>query len=157
MLELSQNIKLIGIVTELTRSQSKNFDIIQKHWILFNNELRFNMLSQSKTNWTKYGIVYKYGSQYFYAAAIPFVENIKSSKFRQVSIHAGKYESFTHKGNLLSLKNTIYNIFKEIVPKSNIKLNTKTENRIIYFEKYDYKFNWNKNDSEIKIYLAIDS
>ena len=39
-----------------------------------------------------------------------------------------------------------------IIPKNNILV----ENRqFVYFEKYDYKFHWNREDSVIEIYIPI--
>ena len=47
------------------------------------------------------------------------------------------------------LKDTINYVYKEIIPKNNILV----ENRqFVYFEKYDYKFHWNREDSVIEIY-----
>ena len=43
-------------------------------------------------------------------------------------------------------------VYKEIIPKNNILV----ENRqFVYFEKYDYKFHWNREDSVIEIYIPI--
>ena len=50
------------------------------------------------------------------------------------------------------LKDTINYVYKEIIPKNNILV----ENRqFVYFEKNDYKFHWNREDSVIEIYIPI--
>lgn len=37
---IKQTIQVIGLVTELTVSQTENFKIIQSHWVTFNKELK---------------------------------------------------------------------------------------------------------------------
>jgi len=39
MTTIEQKIQTCGLVTELTGSQTDNFEIIQKYWITFNEEL----------------------------------------------------------------------------------------------------------------------
>lgn len=68
---IEQNIQTCGLVTELTKSQTDNFEIVQKHWTTFNKELEKWELNQSGGNWTKYGITYKIDEKYFYLTAIP--------------------------------------------------------------------------------------
>ena len=42
------------------------------------------------------------------------------------------------------------------IPKKDFVPNDFTENRqFVYFEKYDYKFHWNREDSVIEIYIPI--
>ena len=69
MTTIKQNIQTYGLVTELTNSQTDNFEIIQKHWVTFNEELKKFKLNQNGGNWTKYGITFKTGDKYFYLTA----------------------------------------------------------------------------------------
>ena len=63
-----------------------------------------------------------------------------------------KYLRVEHIGNMNKLKDTINYVYKEIIPKNNILV----ENRqFVYFEKYDYEFHWNREDSVIEIYIPI--
>src|SRR5574344_2067388 len=63
-----------------------------------------------------------------------------------------KFLRVEHIGNMNKLKDTINYVYKEIIPKNNILV----ENRqFVYFEKYDYKFHWNREDSVIEIYIPI--
>jgi hypothetical protein len=50
MITIKQNIQTCGLVTELTKSQTENFEIIQKHWLNFNKELKKLKLNQSGRN-----------------------------------------------------------------------------------------------------------
>ena len=45
---LEHNIKVCGLVTVLTKSQTENFEIIQNHWSKFNAELKRNKLNELK-------------------------------------------------------------------------------------------------------------
>ena len=65
MITIEQNIQTFGLVTELTNSQTDNYKIIQKHWIVFNEELKKFKLNKNGGNWTKYGITFKTGGKYF--------------------------------------------------------------------------------------------
>ena len=62
---------------------------------------------------------------------------------------------FSNKGKMEDIKNTIFEIYKVILPKSNLKIEDQTKAGFIHFEKYDYRFKWNKSDSIIDIYLPI--
>jgi len=98
MTTIKQNIPICGLVTELTNSQSCNFEIIRKHWIFFNKELKKLKLNQDNYNWIKYGITYKTEEKYFYLAAIPKNIFLFPNHFKSLEIPKGEYEIFTHKG-----------------------------------------------------------
>ena len=68
-----------------------------------------------------------------------------------------KYEVFTHKGKMENIKETIYHIYKVIIPKTNLKIEDPKKIGFLHFEKYDYRFNWNKPTSEIDIYLPVNT
>lgn len=155
MITIKQNIQTFGLITELTKSQTDNFEIIQKHWLNFNKELKKLKLNQSGGNWTKYGITYKTDEKYFYLSAIPTKNNLIPDHFESIEIPKGEYEMFTHKGNMENIKETIFEIYKIILPKSNLKIEDHSKTGFLHFEKYDYRFEWNKSTSVIDIYLPL--
>ena len=121
-----EEFNVIGIRYELSKSLSNNVKLAQNHWKIFNSKLRNNKLYLG-SNWCKYA----------------FIEKI---------ILKSKYLRVEHIGNMNKLKDTINYVYKEIIPKNNILV----ENRqFVYFEKYDYKFHWNREDSVIEIYIPI--
>jgi len=157
MTPIEQNIQTCGLITEMTKSQTDNFEIIKKHWIAFNEELKKNKLNQNGGNWTKYGITFKTGEKYFYLTAIPVNNLIFPDHFVSFEIPKGEYEIFTHKGKIENIKQTIFEIYKVILPKSKMKIEDHTKTGFIHFEKYDYRFQWNKSTSEIDIYLPLNT
>ena len=157
MIKIKQNIQTCGIVTELTKSQTENFKIIQNHWIHFNKELSRLKLNQYGGNWSKYGITYKKADKYFYLATIP-ISNINiPAHFKSFEIPKGEYHIFNHKGKMDNIKSTIFEIYKVILPKLNLKIENNSKAGFIHFEKYDYRFQWNKPNSIIDIYLPINT
>ncbi len=154
---IEQNIKVCGLVAELTKSQSENFGIIQNHWSEFNAELKRKKLNQNDGNWTKYGITLKTDKKYFYLTAIPVSNLTIPDNFKHLEIPKGEYEVFSHKGKMEDVKNTLFEIYKVILPKSNLKIEDQTKTGFIHFEKYDYRFKWNKPNSIIDIYLPINT
>ena len=157
MTTIEQNIQTCGLVTELTKSQNENFEIIQKHWTTFNDELKKWKLNQNGGNWTKYGITFKKAEKYFYLTAIPTNNNLFPDHFTSLEIPKGEYEIFTHKGKMENIKQTIFEIYKVILPKSNLKIEDNNETGFLHFEKYDYRFKWNKPTSIIDIYLPLNT
>lgn len=155
MIIIERNIQTCGLVTELTKSQSDNFQIIQNHWVNFNTELKKLKLNQNGNNWTKYGITFKTGEKYFYLTAIPSKNNLFPDHFKSLEIPKGEYEMFTHKGKMENIKRTIFEIYKTILPKSNLKIEDHSKTGFLHFEKYDYRFQWNNPTSEIDIYLPL--
>ncbi|EKT3957601.1 effector binding domain-containing protein [Flavobacterium psychrophilum] len=155
MATIQQNIKTCGLVTELTKSQTENFKIIQKHWITFNEELKKHKLNQNDKNWTKYGITFKTSEKYFYLTAIPTNNYLFPDHFTSLEIPKGEYEIFAHKGKMENIKDTIHEIYKVLLPKLDLKIEDHTKTGFLHFEKYDYRFQWNKPTSIIDIYLPI--
>ena len=142
---IENNITTFGLQTELTKSQDENFIIIQNHWYRFNNELKKHNLSQNGVNWEKYGITYKKDERYFYLTTI------------QKVIPKGQYEVFTHKGEMKNIKTTVYDIYKNILPNSNLQIELASKTGFIHFEKYDFRFQWNKPNSVIDIYIPLNT
>ncbi len=155
MIKIEQNIQTCGLLTELTNSQTDNFKIIQRHWKVFNEELKKYKLNQNGGNWIKYGITFKTGEKYFYLTAIPSKNQLFPNHFIKKEIPQGEYEIFTHKGKMENLKRTFYEIYKVILPKSQLKIEDHNKAGFLHFEKYDYKFQWNKPTSIIDIYLPL--
>jgi predicted transcriptional regulator YdeE len=150
-----ENIEIGGLVTELTNSQSANFIIIQKHWKIFNEALKKYKLNQNGGNWEKFGVTFKKDQKYFYMTAIPKLEHVFPDHFTFMEIPKGAYEIFTHKGKMENLKQTINAIYKISIPKTNLKIEDHKKAGFFHFEKYDYRFQWNKPTSIIEIYLPL--
>lgn len=160
-----KGIKVSGLSVQLTRSQSQNHQIIAKHWQTFNHILKSKKLKLGR-NWVKYGITQKVGDSYYYMTAIPSdigvggfdgfeVDGGEIDGFETVILDTAEYCCFQHMGSMGLIKSTIYKIYKEIIPSLGIRLN---ENRgLIHYERYDYRFNWNKPNSIIDIYVPTKS
>lgn len=154
---IDKNISTFGLLTELTKSQTDNFEIIKNHWRKFNAELKKYNLIQNGGNWEKYGITFKTNETYFYLTTIPQNEMIFPEHFVNKEIPKGEYEIFTHTGKMENIKQTINNIYKNILPNSNLTIEHYSKTGFIHFEKYDYRFCWDKPNSEIDIYLPINT
>ncbi len=142
-------------MTELTNSQTSNFEIIKSHWKKFNAELKKYNLLQNGGNWVKYGITIKINETYFYLTTIPQNNFVFPEHFVYKEIPKGEYEIFTHKGKMENIKRTVYNIYKNILPNSSLTIEHYSKIGFIHFEKYDHRFRWDKPNSEIDIYLPI--
>ena len=89
---------------------------------------------------------------------MPTAENsIVPDNVKYMVIPAGEYELFTHMGKMENIKNTLYEIYKVVLPKSNLKIENHTKSGFLHFEKYDYRFQWNKSTSEVDIYLPLST
>lgn len=157
IITIDQNINICGLAIGLTNSQTDNYKIIRKHWIDFNSELNKYKLNQSSGNWTKYGLTYKIDQNYYYLAAIPSDNLNFPDYFTRFEIPKGDYELFTHKGKMENIKQTYYEIYKVIIPKSNLTIEEHAKTGFIHFEKYDYRFRWDKPSSLIDIYLPSNT
>lgn len=155
MKTIDKNISTLGLLTELINSQTDNFLIIKNHWKKFNAELKKQNLIPTGRNWEKYGITFKTDETYFYLTAIPQNKMIFPEYFVKKEIPKGEYEVFTHKGKMENVKLTINDIYKNIIPNSNLTIEHYSKSGFIHFEKYDYRFNWDNPTSEIDIYLPI--
>ncbi len=157
MIRIEKKIQTCGLVTELTNSQAANFKIIQKHWIVFNADLQKYKLSQTGSNWTKYGVTFKTGEKCFYLTTIPTSNLLFPDHFTSLEIPKGEYAMYSHKGKMENIKQTLFEFYKVILPKSNLKIEDQTKTGFIHFEKYDYRFQWNKPNSIIDIYLPLNT
>ncbi|MEX1191554.1 MAG: GyrI-like domain-containing protein [Brumimicrobium sp.] len=157
MKTIDKNISTFGLLTELTNYQADNFKIIKNHWKLFNAELKKYNLTQNGGNWEKYGITYKTNGTYFYLTTIPQDKMVFPEHFVNKEIPKGKCEVFVHTGKMENIKQTIHNIYKIILPNSNLAIEHYSKTGFIHFEKYDYRFRWDKPTSEIDIYLPVNT
>jgi predicted transcriptional regulator YdeE len=146
-----------GLSVEITTSQRQNFKIIQNHWVKFNAQLKQLNLTQNKGNWVKYGITYKIGEKYFYMAAIPYSGQSLPEDFICKEIQTGVYVCFVHTGKMEEMKNTLYDIYKNIVPSSELNIEHHFKTGFVHFEKYDCRFLWNSPNSIIEIYLPLNT
>ena len=147
------NKKIYGLSVILTKSQYSNYEIINNFWKEFNAKLRFSDLPiQIGGNWEKYGITYKVEDIYKYFCGIPVKNEYCNNNFEEQNISEGNYVLFQHKGSMYNLKNTIYKIYKEIIPENKFTLN---QSKYYHFELYNYQFKWNNNESIIEIYIPI--
>jgi AraC family transcriptional regulator len=148
------NKKIYGLSIMLTKSQNSNYEIINNFWKEFNAKLRLSDLPKNAGgNWEKYGITYKLGDMYKYFCGISVENEYYNNNFEEYNISEGNCVSFQHKGSMHNLKNTIYTIYKEIIPENNFILN---QSEYIHFELYNYKFKWNNCESIIEIYIPIN-
>ncbi len=146
-----EEFKVYGLFTELTTSQSENYQIITKHWQKFNNALKSKKVRLG-ARWVKYGITKKIGNSYYYMVAIS--SDIEIDGFDTETINTGDYICFQHIGSMGLIKSTIYQIYKKVIPLSSFCLNEKR--KLIHYERYDYRFNWNKPNSVLDIYVPIE-
>ena len=136
--------------TELTSSHNKNFSIIRQHWKKFNTLLQINNVKLGP-NWEKYAITQKGNGQYYYQCAFPAKTHIRQFEF--TLIPAGNYVKFNHKGPMNTIRETINEIYKDVIPNSDFNININRS--MIHFEHYDSKFNWNRQDSIVEIYVPL--
>lgn len=143
---------VIGQEVELTKFQNKNIEISKRFWQKFNVSLKQSYLSQSG-NWIKYVFMEKRDEKLFYYCAIPkkvFVPEGFISK--EISPH--RYLVVEHVGSINNIYRTYEEIYKNILP--NEKYVVINED-FMHFEKYDYRFHWNKANSVIEIWIPIQS
>ena len=149
-----ENKKIYGLSVSLTKSQDRNYEIINNFWKEFNTKLRLSDLpKQVGGNWEKYGITYKTGDIYKYFCGIPVENEYVNKNFEEYKIFEGNYIVFQHEGSMYNLKHTIFTVYKNIIPSNGIILN---QSECFHFELYNHKFKWNDMESIIEIYIPIN-
>lgn len=141
---------VIGQEVELTNFQSKNIQISKRFWQKFNVNLKQAYLSQSG-NWIKYAFMEKRDEKLFYYCAIPkkvFVPEEFISK--EISSH--RYLVVEHIGSMDNIYSTYEEIYKNILPNEKY---VAIKEDFLHFEKYDFRFHWNKANSVIEIWIPI--
>lgn len=143
---------VIGQEVELTNYQKRNIQISTQFWRKFNSNLKKSYLSQAG-NWIKYAFMEKRNGKLFYFCAIP-KRNIIPDNFLYKEIQAYKYLVVEHTGSMDKIYETYSKIYKELLPNTEYALLQKD---FLHFERYDYRFHWNKESSIIEIWLPIKS
>ncbi len=149
-IKLQETIKVCGLLTQLSNSQQKNYELIRVLWQRFNRELSAKQVRLGK-NWRKYGVVFKANEVYFYLAAIDCVEDL--NEFEKIELQGGAYAGFKHQGAMYQLKDFYYNLYKKLIP--NLDLNIDSNRKIIHYELYNNQFNWNHENSVIEIFVPL--
>jgi len=153
------NIKkfnLIGLEIELTSSQDKNYILIHNLWKKFNLEMR-KIKAKRNDNWEKFGVTYRKNKEVYYLASIerPGKKEVPINMINK-RIKQGKYICFNHTGAINTIKTTIYNIYKKIIPELELKIESMEKADLIHFERYDNRFKWNDPKSIVEIYLPVE-
>ena len=143
---------VIGQEIELTNSQRKNIQICTLFWKEFNRNLKHAYLTQYG-DWVKYAFMERRKSTLFYYCAIPKKAAVPEG-FILKEIKPQRYLVFEHIGSMYRINNTCEKIYKEILPDNGYEL---MQNDFIHFERYDYRFNWNKENSVIEIWIPIQN
>lgn len=141
---------VIGQEIELTNSMVINSKICTQWWKKFNSNLKKTNLSQGG-NWIKYAFMRKRDDKLFYYCAIP-KRNVVPDTFIYQEMPQSKYLIMEHKGSIAEIYKTYNQIYKKILPKTGYKL---IRDNFLHFEKYDYRFHWNREDSIIEICIPI--
>lgn len=147
-----ESFSVIGQEIEITHSQKVNIQISTSFWQLFNNNIKQLCLSQSK-NWVKYSFMERRNGKLFYYCAIPYKTTVPNG-FVFKEIKAQRYLVVEHLGPMNKIYNTYGKIYQEILPSTNYLV---SQENFIHFEKYDYRFHWNKENSIIEIWIPIKS
>ena len=72
--------------------------------------------------------------------------------FLYKEIPSYKYLVMEHIGAMEKIYETYGKIYQEIIPNTPY---TPIKNIILHFEKYDYRFHWNRDNSVIEIWIPI--
>lgn len=149
-----EEFEICGLNVKLTKSQSENSIIAQTLWRKFNYALkRNNIVYRDKKAWEKYGVIYKADNEIYYLTGIRS-NNVDAIplEFSKLIVPAGNYYKYTHKGSMNDIKVSVKDLFKNKLLDLNY-INPKSG--IIYFERYDSRFNWNNPASEIDLFVLV--
>lgn len=134
--------KVIGQKIELTNRQKENIKICVEFQRKFNNNLKKAYLSQSG-NWIKYAFMEREEDKLFYYCAVPR-KIVVPEGFVSKEIASCKYIVVEHIGSMDKIYETYGKIYKEIL--SNTEYIPLQES-FLHFERYDYRFCWNRENS----------
>lgn len=148
ILELDE-FEIMGVKYELSNSLIRNINLAKRYWMKFNNKLRRDEIYLGR-NWCKYAFIIEEGSKLFYYISVPKKDYVPED-FMVKTIPSSRYLTINHIGSMNKLKLTMDSVYSKIND-DNIVLN---DDCFSYFEKYNYKFHWNKPDSVIGIYVPI--
>ena len=142
--------EVIGQEVELTNYKKKNIQISTQFWRKFNSSLKKSYLSQSG-NWVKYAFMERRNGNLYYFCSIP-KRTILPDNFLYKEIPSYKYLVVEHIGAMGKIYETYRKIYQEIIPNTPY---TPIKNIILHFEKYDYRFHRNRDNSVIEIWIPI--
>ena len=130
--------------------QKKNIQISTQFWRKFNSSLKKAYLSQSG-NWVKYAFMERRNGKLYYFCSIP-QRTITPEGFLYKEIPSYKYLVVEHIGAMDKIYETYGKIYEEIIPSTSY---IPIKDIILHFEKYDYRFHWNSDNSVIEIWIPI--
>lgn len=143
---------VIGQETGMTNYQMENIKISKQFWKQFNENLKKSYLAQSG-NWTKYAFMEKRDGKLFYYCAIPKRAVIPES-FILKEVKSHRYLVVQHRGPIDKIYDTYKIAYQEILPNNSYVL---LQEEFLHFEKYDFRFHWNREDSIIEIWIPIQT
>ncbi|HKM20971.1 MAG TPA: GyrI-like domain-containing protein [Lachnospiraceae bacterium] len=146
----SEAFSVVGQKVELTNSQRKNVQISTGFWRTFNQNLKKAYLSQYG-NWTKYAFMEKSDGKLFYYCSIPKRAVIPEG-FSVKEIKTCRYLVVEHVGSMNEIYNSYSELYREVLPSTGYM---PLQEDFLHFEKYDYRFHWNRENSIIEIWLPI--
>ena len=144
------SFSVIGQKIELTNRQKENIKICVEFWREFNNNLKKAYLLQSG-NWIKYAFMERRNGKLYYFCSIP-QRTITPEGFLYKEIPSYKYLVVEHIGAMDKIYETYGKIYQEIIPSTSY---IPIKDIILHFEKYDYRFHWNSDNSVIEIWIPI--
>lgn len=150
MIRELEAFSVIGQKVELTDFQRQNIQISTQFWQVFNMRLKKNYLSQCE-NWIKYVFIERVNGKLFYFCAIP-KRIVIPNGFLVKNIKPQKYLVVEHVGFMDNIYNTYTELYQEILPSTGY---IPLQENFLHFEKYNYRFHWNRKDSIIEIWLPI--
>lgn len=143
---------VIGQRIELANTQKKNIQISTQFWRVFNSNLKKAYLIQHG-NWTKYAFMEKREGKLFYYCAIP-KKIVVPDGFVEKKIDAHQYLVVEHVGSMDRIYDTYKEIYQNLLPSTKL---TPSQENFMHFERYSERFNWNREDSVIEIWLPVKS
>ena len=144
------SFSVIGQKIELTNRQKENIKICVEFWREFNNNQKKAYLLQSG-NWIKYAFMERRNGKLYYFCSIP-QRTITPEGFLYKEIPSYKYLVVEHIGAMDKIYETYGKIYEEIIPSTSY---IPIKDIILHFEKYDYRFHWNSDNSVIEIWIPI--
>ena len=141
---------VIGQDTGMTKYQRENIQISKQFWKQFNANLKKVYLAQSG-NWTKYAFMEKRDGILRYYCAIPKKAVIPES-FILKEVKSHRYLVVQHIGPIDKIYDTYKIAYQEILPNNSY---VPLQEDFLHFEKYDFRFHWNREDSIIEIWIPI--
>lgn len=141
---------VIGQQIELTERQNSNLQLSMQFWKQFNSNLKKASLSQNG-NWNKYAFMYRKEGKLFYYCSIP-KRSVVPDGFIEHQVGAHKYLVVEHVGAMNRIYSTYNAIYHDLLPECGY---THEQDEYLHYEKYDYRFHWNREDSLIEIWVPI--